>query len=322
MTEFGVGVAAGEPPARYAAFAARLEDLGFDVFSVFADLGYQPPIPALLAAAGATRRLRLGPACLNPFLTHPVEIAGQIAALDLAGDGRAYLGLARGAWLDRVGVAQERPLAALRDAAAIVARLLAGDDRGYAGRAFRLDPGVRLLYPRRRPAVPLLIGGWGPRVITLAGEIADELKLGGTANPRLVARAKERLGGAPTRIVTGAVTVVDRDGTAARAAARRRAAVYVDVVGGLDPTLSVDPELLTRLHAALGRDDAAGAGALLDDDLLDRFALAGTPARVAERAAALRDAGADRIEFGPPLGLAAPETGAELLAREVLPALR
>ncbi len=303
MSEFGIGLTGTGAPAWWASFAARVEHLGFEVLSVFGDLGYEPPIPVLLAAAGATRRLRLGPACLNPFVTHPVEIAGQIAALDLASDGRAYLGLARGAWLERIGIVQERPLTALRDAAAIVTRLLAGDDGGYAGRAFTLEPGVRLLYPRRRRAVPLLLGGWGPRVTSLAAEIAAELKIGGTANPRVVALARERLGTTATHVVTGAVTVVDHDGGAARARARSGAAVYVDVVGSLDPTLQVDPELLGRLREALRRGDAEGAGALLDDDLLDAFALAGTPAQVAEHSARLLAAGAHRIDFGPPLGL-------------------
>ena len=40
---------------------------------------------------------------LNPSTLHPVELAGQAAALDLASGGRAYLGLVAGAWLDRLG---------------------------------------------------------------------------------------------------------------------------------------------------------------------------------------------------------------------------
>ena len=52
--------------------------------SVYADLMFQPPLPALLEIAAATDAVRLGPACLNPFSLHPFEIAGQIAALDLA----------------------------------------------------------------------------------------------------------------------------------------------------------------------------------------------------------------------------------------------
>ena len=80
-----------------------------------------------------TERIRLGPAALNPFTLHPYEIAGQIAMLDSVSGGRAYLGLAKGAWLDRLGLEEPRPLAALREAVAIVRALLAGDTAGVDG---------------------------------------------------------------------------------------------------------------------------------------------------------------------------------------------
>ena len=99
--------------AEYGELATLVESLDFDGLSVYGDLGFQPPIPALLAAARATSRITLGPACLNPYLAHPVEIAGQIAALDEASAGRAYLGLARGSWMQQLGLTQPRPLAHL-----------------------------------------------------------------------------------------------------------------------------------------------------------------------------------------------------------------
>jgi len=70
------------------------------VISVFHDLLFQPAIYPLLLIAGATERVRIGPAALNPSTLHPVELAGQAAALDLASGGRTYLGLVAGAWLD------------------------------------------------------------------------------------------------------------------------------------------------------------------------------------------------------------------------------
>src|SRR5215469_3316169 len=74
----------------YTRLAVMAESLGFDGISVFHDLGFQPSLFPLLEMARVTTRLRLGAACLNPFLLHPVEIAGQAAALDLVSDGRAY----------------------------------------------------------------------------------------------------------------------------------------------------------------------------------------------------------------------------------------
>ncbi len=117
----------------------------------------------------ATSRVRLGPACLNPYTLHPYEIAGQAAALDAASGGRGYLGLARGAWLDAVGLAQPRPLTRLREAAAVVRALLSGDEAGFAGQVFRLAPGTRLRYPLPARVPPLLLGAWGPRGTALAG---------------------------------------------------------------------------------------------------------------------------------------------------------
>src|SRR6187551_4030275 len=104
-------------PEEYEALARRAEAAGVDVLSVYHDLLDQPAIGPLLLMARVTERVRLGPAALNPFTLHPYEIAGQIATLDTVSRGRAYLGLAKGAWLDRLGIDEPRPLAALREAA-------------------------------------------------------------------------------------------------------------------------------------------------------------------------------------------------------------
>ena len=330
VREVGLGLRGDLPHTAYRELGVAAEGAGFDVLSVFGDLGFQPPLPALLLAAQETRRIRLGPACLNPYTTHPVEIAGQIAMLDHVSGGRAFLGLARGAWLDEVGVTARHPLTALRDAHAIVSRLLAGDDGGYEGAMFSLEPGLRLRYPVLRRTVPLLIGSWGERLTGLAGEIADELKVGGTASPTVVAVARGRLDRAAievgrasgsTGVVMGAVTVVDKDGKLARQAARAAVAMYIAVVGGLDPTSPIDPELLLRLQGLVAEGDEAAAGRLLSEGLLLRHAFAGTPAEVARQTEELYAAGAKRVDFGQPLGIDGVERGFGLLARGVLPRL-
>ena len=115
-----------------------------------------------------------------------MEIAGQVAALDEASGGRAYLGLARGAWLGPLGIDQGHGPGPLAEAAAVVAALLKGDRRGVPGARFSLPPGAALRRPPPRPAVPLLIGTWGRRLAGIAGAIANEVKIGGTANPDMV----------------------------------------------------------------------------------------------------------------------------------------
>ena len=320
MSELALALQTNKPVGTYAALAREAESAGFDVVTTFNDLWFQPALPALLEIAQSTERVRVGPTCLNPFTVHPVEIAGQIAALDRASRGRAFLGLAAGAWLDSLGVDTSAPVTALGDAWHVVRCLLAGDDAGYNGERFSLPPGARLRYELERPEVPLLVGTWAPRLAAFAGEHAAELKLGGTANPELVAVARERLGTDRVDIVLGAVTVVDEDGDRARAAARTEVAMYIDVVGALDPTTELDPELLHRIGERVAAHDHAGAGALIPDDILKRFAFAGTPADVAAQAEAIFDAGALRVDFGTPHGIDE-RCGVELLCREVLPRL-
>ena len=248
--------------------------------------------------ARVTERVRLGPAALNPFTLHPYEIAGQVAFLDTVSRGRAYLGLAKGAWLDRLGIAESRPLGALAEAVAIIRALLAGDDAGVAGERFGLAPGTKLAYPRVRNSVPLMIGTWGRATAAWAGTVADELKIGGTANPELVPVVREWIGNPSVKVVVGCVTVVDEDGAWARERARAAVAPYLEVVAELDPTI-----------------DATGAPPL------DRFCIAGTPDEVATRVETLWAAGADRVELGTPQGRTT-VGGVDLICDRVLPLLR
>jgi 5,10-methylenetetrahydromethanopterin reductase len=316
-------------PGEYAALARLAESFGIDVLSVYADLLYQPAIGPLLEMAYATQRIRLGPAGLNPYTLHPYEIAGQVAMLDLVSRGRAYLGLVRGTWLEAVGIAQPRPLAHLAEAAAVVRALLAGETDGVAGRVFRLEPGVALRYERFRPRVPLLVGAWGPQTLALAGRIADEVKVGGAANPDVVPVVRERIAagaaaagraGHDVGIVVGAVSVVDEDGAAARALARSEVAMYLAVVADLDPTAEVPADVLKAVKAHVAAGDHAAAGRAIPDDVLDRYAFAGTPDQIAAQVDRLFAAGAVRVELGTPHGLT-PQHGIELIGTRVLPLL-
>ena len=322
----GIAFQGDKRPAEYVALAQMVDGYGFDVVSVYNDLLYQPALGPLLWMAPHLSRAVLGPAALNPYTVHPLEIAGQAALLDLATDGRAYLGLARGAWLDALGLEQPRPLATLREAVLLVRHLLARRPESFDGDVFRLAADAALRYAPVRPAVPITLGTWGLRTARLAGALADEVKVGGSANGALVGHLRPALDAgaaeagrwpASVGVCLGAVTVVDEDRAAARALARREVALYLPVVARLDPT-AADPEWLARIEGAAARGNYAQVAADLSDEILGRFAFAGAPSDLIEQAERIAAAGATRIEFGTPHGLDS-ATGIRLLGERVLP---
>ena len=121
-------------------------------------------------------RVFMGERTVLSAVLHPVEVAGQAAALDLASNGRAFLGLAAGAWLDRLGLERQRPLTAIRETWEIVRRLLAGDRSGFRGELFSLAPGNGLAYEPLRPAVERNECG-SIRRVSLSAATGDGLEL-------------------------------------------------------------------------------------------------------------------------------------------------
>ena len=323
--EISIALQSDKPFSEYGELATLVEGYGFDMLSIYGDLLFQPPIVPLTAAALATSRIRLGPASLNPYTLHPVEIAGQIATLDLASNGRAYWGVSRGAWLDSIGVQQERPITRIREAIDVVEHLLAGKREPYTGSCYTLTENHALNYAVQRQHVPLMIGSWGRKLIRMAGERAGEIKIGGSTNPDVVPIVagwiREDCLNTTCGVVLGAVTIVDEDRDVARAAIRREMALYLPVVAKLDPTVEIDPELVARMDTLVTQGDHEAAGRLIPYELLNRFSFAGNPTDIIEQSEALFAAGVSRIEFGTPHGITG-VGGINLLGAQVLPALR
>lgn len=321
--QLSVAFQTNKPLSAYGELAAAAEAYGFDGVSVYNDMLYQPPWLPLLEIARKTNRVRIGPASVNPFTSHPINIAGNLALVDAASGGRAYCGFARGAWLDSVGLEPPKPIDALREALISVRHLLRQDEAPLGGKHFPLQGGDALRWQGIRPDIPFLLGSWGPKTIRTCLPFVSEVKLGGSANPDAVRWLKTLMQqqGSEAGAVCGAVTVVDEDRNAARALARREVALYLPVIADLDPTVTIEPDRLSGLRKAMNSHDVERAITFISDELLARFAFAGTPDEIADQIIALFHAGADRVELGTPHGLNA-QKGLQLLGEVVLPVIR
>lgn len=332
MTEREISLAfqTDKSASAYIALAKQVNQYAFDGVTVYCDAPFHPSFGPLLLMAPYLDRARLGPAAISPFRIHPLDIAAETALLADVAPGGVYVGLARGAWLKAHGIREpEKPIQGIREALMIVRQMLARGEGGFAGEVFQIEAHVRAPYPLPAERIPILIGTWGKKLAQVAGELADEVKIGGSANPKMAAylqkfiqTGEEKAERPPgtVKTVVGAVTVVDEDRTLARGLARREVALYLPVVAGLDPTVEADPTLLARMKALVQQGKMDEAGALIPDDLLDRFAFSGNPADLIAQAAALFEAGVARVEFGTPQGISS-AAGIDLLGSKVLPEL-
>jgi 5,10-methylenetetrahydromethanopterin reductase len=312
----------------YAELAELVEHYGFDTLTLYEDLMYQPAWQPLHVVARHTRRIRLGPSIVNPYLRHPAVIAGEFALLNEAASGRAYLGLGRGAFLEALKLPQPMPVTTVRETIQMVRRLLAGDRAPFEGRVYSASEDAFLRWEPPYRQVPLLIGTWGPAMAALAGEMADEVKVGGCWNPDFVPVIKDRIargacevGRDPDEIgvVVGAVSVIAESREEAEAIARREVAMYLPVVAALDPTLSEDEQQeIASFQTTCATEDLESAARRLSSRLLHKFACFGTPHDIIEQVEQFEAAGASRVEFGTPHG---PDEAAaiRLLGEKVLP---
>lgn len=155
-------------------WAQLAESLGFDDFWYCQDLMKRDAWVALTAVAAATTRIRVGTCIVNPFTSSPAEIAMGAATLQEFSEGRFVLGIGPGdppyqAW---VGLQQTQPRTGLAEAVTIWRRLFRGEEVNFEGSVFKWH-GAKLRMPIPAQPIPIYIGGQGPRVLELMGELAD-----------------------------------------------------------------------------------------------------------------------------------------------------
>jgi probable F420-dependent oxidoreductase len=172
-------------PSAWRDLVDRAEGGGVDSFVIRDHIGVVPfgaqlaPFAALAAAAERTTRLRLGTMVLTNDLRHPALVAQEAATIDWLSGGRFELGVGAG-WQSEeysaLGVPFDRPgarITHLEESLTILDRLLRGEQVTRAGQQYQLDHLQLPVRPVQRPRPPLLVAGGGPRMLRLAGRVAD-----------------------------------------------------------------------------------------------------------------------------------------------------
>jgi probable F420-dependent oxidoreductase len=171
----------------------KIEDLGYStLFLADHYLGPGPaqraartprqdlaPIAAMAAAAAHSETLRIGCRVFCVDYHVPAVLAKEAATLDLLSDGRLELGIGAG-WSEveytAMGLEFDRPgrrIAKLAEVVSLIKAHWQGDELDYTGEFVRVSGYAGRPRPVQRPHPPIMIGGGGQRVLSLAGREAD-----------------------------------------------------------------------------------------------------------------------------------------------------
>jgi alkanesulfonate monooxygenase SsuD/methylene tetrahydromethanopterin reductase-like flavin-dependent oxidoreductase (luciferase family) len=284
------------PPAEIVAWSRRAEALGYE--AIFIPESFCDALAYAEAVGLATERLRVGTAIANVYLRHPTLLAAQAAAVhELTGD-RLLLGLGVGHRVvnEPLGIRMDDPLGKMRD---VIGALRAAWAKGP-------------VQPRPASPPPILAAALAPRMIELAGELAD----GAIFNlfplaryPRAMAalrRGAERGGRGLEAVEVCHFTTcyLSDDRAAALHEAKRMLARYANLpfYGNMLAASGFRDEV-DAVRAAWRARDVAAAERAVSDAMADAVTLVGTPECCRERLRAYEIAGAAlTIVFPNPVG--------------------
>ncbi|HTV90046.1 MAG TPA: LLM class flavin-dependent oxidoreductase [Stellaceae bacterium] len=299
----GLVLLGGEPPALVRELAVAAERCGVATAWIACHLFQRDPVALAAMVLAATERLGVGLMSMSPYLMHPVYATMAAATLDEAFPGRVQLSFGVGAPRDlaAAGIAGPHPLATLREAVEIARRLLGGETIAFHGERFRVA-GRRLASGPRQ--IPILLAASGPRMLELAGRIADGVLLSGAGSPQFVAwsldRARrgegEAASGRSVRKVGVVWTSVDDEPRRAHDRLRRNLA-FVLRGGHHARNLALAGTRLDQaaLADAYAREDWRTVEAIVTDAVVTRHAASGNLDQVREAVEHYRAVGLDEI---------------------------
>jgi 5,10-methylenetetrahydromethanopterin reductase len=309
------------PDEAFVDVAHEAERSGFDLLGVTDSQSLAHELyTSLGAAARETERIALGPTVTNPVTRHPVVTASAMCTLDYLSDGRARLGVGSGD--SAVHTLGERParIAEKREFVELFEALCRGERAEYDGNE------VGLTWVRKRetrPEIPVFLTAEGPKMLHVAGQMADRVLVGMGIAPEVLEEA--------TRRIRRGARDAGRDPDDVEVWAMARAAVVDDVESVRDDLLTTvasvahhtlghtfegkrvpeeyeDPvrrlvaEYDSEEHEGLGEDPLKNARLVerlgLAEYLIERLCIAGTPAECVAEIRRLEGV-VDGVHFNP-----------------------
>jgi len=244
------------------------------------------------AALHATNQIFVGTAITSPFRRHPHTLAVETATLNEASNNRFILGLGAAERLIKSFHLNAKPIAAIRDTFAIIRGMSTSNNFTHDGAVFSLTTSQ----PRLKPNPQIYLGAIGPLMLGLAGELADGLLItrrGAYSSQYTryaiskVAEKAKLVGRDPATITLLGFfeTSISKDGNEAKQFAKRILATYtIPRTPKIVLDLAGIPEhTVEQVRRSYVQGNVQGAVNNVTDELVDQFAVAGTPDECIEK---------------------------------------
>ncbi len=296
-----------KPVSKLVEIAQLAEKLHYDRFGISDWRFYQDCLVSMAACAAGTKKIEVESLVTDPFIRHPALTACAIATIDDLSDGRAILGISGG--LEETYFPDQdrsKPVTAVREAVEVCRRMWRGEEVTFDGTCIRVK-GAKLSF-KSRADIPILIAAKRANMLELAGELADIVHLASwfinkehyQDNLERVMVGAQRGGRAlgQMEIDISIALSVSEDGEAAREGAKRPAAIGLLWTAGTDkytkqrgwkrpPQFDVSGELIDAITKwdfwSVGETLPEDLSRLITPDILNQFAVAGTPKECAQR---------------------------------------
>jgi 5,10-methylenetetrahydromethanopterin reductase len=328
---FAVSLQNDRPIAEIVEQARLAESLGYPEIWTNENGHYRGIFTVASTIAANTRAARIGLGIVNPFHRHPSVIAMEAATLDEASGGRLMLGIGAAQWnLRNLGEADERtrrPYTSTIEAIQIIRALLRGEPVPVSEQ-FTISPQARLDFEPLRRDLPVYAGAVNERMLRASGAYADSVELGAIMSTGyvrwaigVIGRGAKDAGRDPEAqdLAAPLMVSVNADAKAAREAVKPGLAYYLYRVEKVVYEHSgADASDIARVREVTAEQGVEAGAALVTDEIIDTFAVAGDTRLAVQRFREYAEAGLRGLIIQHVPGPERVE-GLRLIAQQVVP---
>ncbi|MFA0821442.1 MAG: 5,10-methylenetetrahydromethanopterin reductase [Methanomethylovorans sp.] len=323
---FGIEFVPNDPVLKIAYYAKLAEDQGFDNVWITDHYNNRDVYSTLAVLAMNTNRIKLGTGVTNPYTRNIAVTASSIASINEISGGRAILGLGPGdkATFDAMGISWDKPLTTTKESIQALRTFFEGKKVSVSGEAVKFS-GAKMGF--KAGNVPVYMGAQGPKMLELAGEVADGVLIN-ASHPRdfeeavkQIASGAKKAGRNPKDVDVAAYACFSIDKDAAKAVNAAKVVVAFIVAGSPDMVLQrhgIDVAAKAAIGGAIAKGDfGALMGGMVTPQMIDAFSICGTPDDCKTRINELLDIGVTQIVAGSPIG-PDKEKAIKLIGKEII----